>query len=169
MVIAAVERSWAGVPRLRSPSPRRILTCLLCESAKVTTSAISAFSAAGCCPTLSRAGEPRTILTALHSVSGKVTSCTLPVLLSIACLTVSTEICGLAFKAASAVHADHSAVPAQKNTPAEIPPRIAPSIGAGDQNHPQRRDILTDTPRISEGKFQRAPPPNALSSNRAIN
>jgi hypothetical protein len=66
-----------------------------------------------------------------------VISCTLPVLLSIACLTVSAEICGLAFDAASAVHADHSAVPAQTNTLAQIPPRIAPSIGAGDQNHPQ--------------------------------
>src|SRR5260370_40831139 len=143
MVIAAAERSGAGLSRLRSASPRRILTCLLCESAKVTTSAISAFSAAGCCPALSRAGEPpRTILTALHPVSGKVTSCTLPVLLSIACLTVSTETCGLAFEAASAVHADHSAVPAQKNT-AEIPPRIAPSTGARGQKHPQRRHNLT--------------------------
>jgi hypothetical protein len=46
-------------------------------------------------------------------------------------------MCGLAFEAASAAHADHSAVPAQTNTLAQIPPRIAPSIGAGDQNHPQ--------------------------------
>jgi hypothetical protein len=71
------------------------------------------------------------------AVAGKVISCTLPVLPSIACLRVSAEICGLAFDAASAVHADHNAVPAQTNALAQIPPRIAPSIGAGDQNHPQ--------------------------------
>jgi hypothetical protein len=47
-------------------------------------------------------------------------------------LRVSAEICGLAFDAASAVH-----VAAQTNRIAQIPPRIAPSIGAGDQNHPQ--------------------------------
>jgi hypothetical protein len=38
------------------------------------------------------------------------------------------EICGLPFDAASAAHADHSAVNAQRNTLAQIPPRIAPSI-----------------------------------------
>jgi hypothetical protein len=137
MVIAA-GRTGSGMSRARSLSPRKIRTALLRESAKVTISALSALSVAGFRPLLSRAGEPpRTILTALHPVSGKVTSCTVPVLPSIACLRVSAEICGLAFVAASAVHADHSAVPAQTNTLAQIPPRIAPSIGAGEQNHPQ--------------------------------
>jgi hypothetical protein len=89
-------------------------------------------------------------------------------LLSIARLTVSREISGLAFEAASAVHADHKVVPAQKSTPAQIPPRIAPSIGAGDQRHPQD-GILGDNPSFFRPEIPKSPPPSVLSSNRAIN
>src|SRR5271168_1077013 len=135
-IVIAAGRTCPGIARPLSLSPRKIRTGPLRESSKVTISAVSAFSAAGLFLLRSRE-PPRTIFTTPHPVSGKVTSCTLPVLLSIACLTVSMEICGLAFEAASAVHA--GAVTAQKNMLAQIPPRIAPSIGAGDQNHPPRR------------------------------
>ena len=137
-IIIAAGRTWPGVTRPRSLSPRKIRTAFLRGSAKVTTSAVSTFSATGFCPVLSCAGEPpRTILTGLHPVSGKVTNCTLPVLPSIACLRVSAVICALTFAAASALHAVHSAAPAQTNRIAQIPPRIAPSIGAGDQITPK--------------------------------
>src|SRR5438270_8173801 len=146
IVIAVAACGRLGTPRPRSLSPRRILTGLVCGSANETISAISALSAAGFCGFLSGAGElPRTTFTAPHPVSGKVTRCTLPALLSIACLRISTVMCRLAFEAASALHAGASAATAPKQTLAQIPPRIAPSIGAGDRSHPQGGDILAET------------------------
>src|SRR5215472_17161441 len=138
IVIAVAGRSRPDVPRLRSLSPRRILTGLFCGSANETISATSALSAAGFGRVLSRPGElPRTILTALHPVSGKVISCTLPDVFSITCLTVSAEICGLGFDPASADNAVDTAIAAPHKMLAETRPRIVPLDLCGDLRHPQ--------------------------------
>src|SRR5262249_46152918 len=152
IVIEAAARSRAGVRRLRSLSPRRILTGPFCGSANETTSATSALSAAGFCRFLSRVGElPRTILTAPQPVSGKVTSCTLPVLPSIACWTASAEICGLDFEPPSAANPGNSVVAAPQKMLAKTRPRIVPLDRCDDLRHPQLiiiADLARDSMRI---------------------
>ena len=87
-----VIRRGPGAAGPRERSPRNILTGFARGSPKVTISAVSAFSAAGCRPCRFVAEAPRTTLTELHPVSGKVTSCMLLFFFSIACLAASAVI-----------------------------------------------------------------------------